>query len=1117
MRALKRFVETIGLVLAGGWLLGCAGDVEQREDVARDARVHTASVQQATTLAGSVIPRFECVASANGRTTAVFGYTNTGSSTIAIPAGARNHFVNATSLGQPEAFLPGSHSFAFGIDLQTLAQTWSLDGLIAVALIGGPRCPTHLDAFPEQDTGVASATPDENNGTDRTELVDTSHSMLVQFDRADLNARIGTARYVTKAQLVLKATKGFFSNAPKLQSLALKRLWTERGATWNCADDQVPSNSVTDCSPINQWNLVRRDVTGQNPWFTPDPAAPSLATWNFDRVTFDVTKDVVEFLGGARQRRDLGWIVVGTNPADPTVALDTRESLFTPELEVDVTVPTGTPPTPPLSFTVSSQIQPSPTTFLSDGTTTPHAVAALVDPHGLQSNFVVDELVISTNDPAAVARVASDWNGQVLHASPPPDGSIPGAEQTYLVQIDLTRATPAALVPNLQSIDNRPRGVHQVSSADVLALLTAASTEYLKGTHVGINTINTTAADAISFDSIASKDVEEGPDNSGLGQGTNSLEWDPFTRQPLATFHMGVADAWRALFFENKLKPGQVKVNMIDRGFALPYVQSDLLSQTLLFGSGSPNTDGGGAWHGTWTTEAGFGAPGNSFGAAGPGGPVSRVTLNYSSQDLIGLMESMALAAATKPRIINASLGDQLPAVATFLLEPQQAITAALRSSGTLFFASAGNNGANVDDEDCFIVCWEGNWYYPCENDGVTCVGGINFFSDSRAGQSNFGAKDVDIFGPFTGLVGGPNTVSDGVNFTGARFMSKVGTSFSSPFVAGVAALEMAAAPKASADQIIGWMMDRANGSSDGTVNRVVEAFNAVSAALGDPTGFPPRIQILTPQDGDDVAPGFNTFQAKVATFDDSTPAVGWFSNIDGTIGTGITSNVDLFTLGPQVITAAASNSSGSNSDSVSINVTQPPPNVVIDNPPSDGSVFPSNTPVTFHASVTNRIGFDCNNMVWSGDIVGLNVIGCSVSLVPSKTQSVIRATATDGALSGHAERLVLTGGAASMSVVITNPVVGSQNFAAIPRTAPVQLTATVTDPSGVSFGVGWFFSDGHDVQILGAGESFSWLPSDNVPPKCGGDFGQLSVIVEDANGNIVGTQIDLQILDSPC
>src|SRR5690606_233002 len=114
---------------------------------------------------------------------------------------------------------------------------------------------------------------------------------------------------------------------------------------------------------------------------------------------------------------------------------------------------------------------------------------------------------------------------------------------------------------------------------------------------------------------------------------------------------------------------------------------------------------------------------------------------------------------------------------------PSEAATLAFRETGMLLFAAAGNDGKNVDSEGCtFGVCWERTWVTPCENAGVICVGGLAANSKNKAGNSNYGGEQVDIFAPFT-LWLGPDP--DAPTNT-ARAIS--GTSFSSPFTAGIAA-----------------------------------------------------------------------------------------------------------------------------------------------------------------------------------------------------------------------------------------------------------------------------------------------------------------------------------------
>ena len=132
---------------------------------------------------------------------------------------------------------------------------------------------------------------------------------------------------------------------------------------------------------------------------------------------------------------------------------------------------------------------------------------------------------------------------------------------------------------------------------------------------------------------------------------------------------------------------------------------------------------------------------------------------------------------------------------------PFEIATIALRASGMLLFAAAGNDDKNVDAEAKdpvfgFGLGFESTWHTPCENAGVICVGGVAPNSLSRDGDSNFGAEQVDLFAPYTLWLGpDPDAPANVVR-------RKSGTSFSSPFAAGVAALVWAADLDQSASDV---------------------------------------------------------------------------------------------------------------------------------------------------------------------------------------------------------------------------------------------------------------------------------------------------------------------------
>jgi serine protease len=150
--------------------------------------------------------------------------------------------------------------------------------------------------------------------------------------------------------------------------------------------------------------------------------------------------------------------------------------------------------------------------------------------------------------------------------------------------------------------------------------------------------------------------------------------------------------------------------------------------------------------------------------------------------------------------------------------------------AGRLLFAAAGNDSENIDATNAH---GEAFWHYPCENQGVICVGGWRDDGSPEDGKvpdpgSNFstgGGEVIDIWGPWCARVG------DDLTTQGAEvFTRKCGTSFATPVVAGVAALIWAANPALSNDQV--WDLMNKHAIQGGPLVRRVHAFRAVREAL---------------------------------------------------------------------------------------------------------------------------------------------------------------------------------------------------------------------------------------------------------------------------------------------
>lgn len=758
----------------------------------------------------------------------------------------------------------------------------------------------------------------------------------------------------------------------------------------------------------------------------------------------------------------------------------------------------GPGPTPPtqegVALTVDATLTPPVATLPALGGS-PRPVAVLEDDDGTRAAFVADELWLATDDDDAVAALLARWNGTVLLELDPATAGVGGLPRQYLVRIDPTLADAAGLAADLSALDPEATGSGAVSSADGLGLLAASAHEAVAGLDVGVNWIGDGAD--IGTATVADKTLAEapsGPPLAGVAYTPNPFAWP--THDVGSPQDIGVAEAWRALDAAGRLLPGSVGVAILDMGFEpdadLPSRFVAISNVPFVAPTGTENLLGCGGgpcpWHGTNVASAAFAVPGNGFGSAGPAGPVADPVLVFTSYDFFTSIAALLEARALGARIANMSYSAPVPYYLAITVLPFEATTVALRASGMLLFAAAGNDGKNVDAEKTALgvgLGFEGTWHTPCENAGVICVGGLASNSLARAGNSNFGAEQVDLFAPFTLWLGpDPDAPANAVR-------AKSGTSFSSPFAAGVAALVWAANPSQSASDVEAVLFASAKASPDAKVGRVIDALGAVRAVLGN---VPPTVDVVRPSPGDVLDLNATVFfDALVTDFEDGNACceVTWTSNVDGPLGTGRGTSSSFTTVGPRTITLTAVDSQGAQAiANVAVTVVNTPPTVDITKPVPEDDVFQGAATVLRGTSFDlNEPGAElaCGALTWTSSNAGdgdFPISGCEVQVVFGTLGArTLTLTGVDPQGASATDTAVVTvldpPPDLPPSVLITSPT----NFQSVQTDEQITLSGAVSDPEGATpLTLVWTVSvnGGTPVQV-GTGNNVLWRPSDTI------------------------------------
>ncbi len=235
------------------------------------------------------------------------------------------------------------------------------------------------------------------------------------------------------------------------------------------------------------------------------------------------------------------------------------------------------------------------------------------------------------------------------------------------------------------------------------------------------------------------------------------------------------------------------------------------------------------SWHGTHVSGTIGALANNAIGIAGiaPSAKIQPVRYlgkcgGYASDRVDAIVwasggtVSGVPANATPARVINISAGGAGPCDTT----SQAAVDSAV-SRGTVVVVAAGNNNADASG------------YRPANCNGVITVAATDR-TGARASFSNYGSA-VEISAPGVALW---STLNDGATVPGSPIYAQYsGTSMSTPHVAGVAALMLAANPALTPAQVDALMQQTAHpfgvgGCPPGCGSGIIDAAEAVAASL---------------------------------------------------------------------------------------------------------------------------------------------------------------------------------------------------------------------------------------------------------------------------------------------
>ncbi len=514
-------------------------------------------------------------------------------------------------------------------------------------------------------------------------------------------------------------------------------------------------------------------------------------------------------------------------------------------------------------------------------------------------DFAERDLLVFVDDPDSLGGLASRLGAEEVYRSVPADL---GFDAEAVVVLRLPDGLDTGNVEaDLRSLIPEGNGGATVSSERGLATLATAAMLADEGRAVSVD-----------FRLVPSTFLDGASTEGSTDFGDEAFSWPHLSNDSTADY--GVTRAWQALELEGRLDT-TVRVAVIDHEIVPDRDYGGALLAT------TDNVEEAARFHGTMVASIVASPADDGLGAAGVAAGVADLRLFESNSGFLNGHELVFAANRDGARVVNLSWGVAWPEAFQWLLYAPMNWIHAGSGSGTLVVAAAGNEGMDITAHDGAFGA-ESTFYYPCEVTGVYCVGGERWDADRRDTNSNYG-DTVDLYGPFTVLV----SATDGTG--GVQMVD--GTSFASPFVAGAAALLLAAEPTLSSEQLTEVLTRTSHRRTGGL--RAVDVDAAVRDVLGN---VAPWVQI-THDDADgrlDECQDVTLFAEVDDDVGDDAFTYEWTSDRDGVFSHSPSVTTVALTPGTHLISLTVADPAGANSTAESLlTIENSPPSIDISTP----------------------------------------------------------------------------------------------------------------------------------------------------------------------------------------